>query len=415
MLEPEALRIRLHTAWARNRHNWLIGGGEWPLAYSTKPPTEAQAQQQWGVFDAWLTRWRGQTGFGSVEYVERSWPRLGAQRLPQRWLFASPQEVAAELGEAGRWQQARSRFERLVVRFGRQAQPVSDGAGGEAAPVELARWPQTLSRSFDLLADLAEHDFDRLVMALDWLLQHRDSGLYLRQVPIAGIDSKWIEPYRGVLGSWLAALSDTDQTQGFHAASGLRPMPDRIRLRLLDPALRAMVGGLADIAAPWDAVAGLNLPVRRAVIVENLATGLAFGDLPGTVVFMARGYAVEPFADIAWLRDVPVYYWGDIDTHGLAILDRLRGYLPQVRSIMMNEDTLRQFHDLCVEEATPSQAVELTRLNEAESILYAALRSGSHGLRRRLEQERIAWDWAWRRVIEAVDGCCPSARNHGEG
>lgn len=403
MLEPDALRIRLRTAWARNRHSWLIGGGEWPLAYSTKPPTEAQAQQQWGVFDAWLTRWRGEIGYGHVEYVERSWPRLGTQRLPQRWLLASPQEVAAELGEAGRWQQARSRFDRLVAGFGRKAEPVSDGAGGEAPPEESARWPQTLSRSFDLLADLAEQDFDRLVMALDWLLQHRDSGLYLRQVPIAGIDSKWIEPYRGVLGSWLAALSDADPIRGFHAASGLRPMPDRIRLRLLDPALRAMVGGLADIAAPWDAVVDLNLPVRRAVIVENLATGLAFDDLPGTVVFMARGYAVEPFADIPWLRDVPVYYWGDIDTHGVAILDRLRAYLPQVRSIMMDEETLRQFHDLCVEEVTPSHAVKLTRLTEAESILYAALRSGSHGLRGRLEQERIPWDWAWRHVVDAVD------------
>lgn len=403
MLEPEALRVRLRTAWARNRHSWLMGGGEWPLAYSTRPPTEAQAQQQWGVFDTWLTRWRGETGFGLVEYVARSWPRLGSQRLPQRWLFASPQDVAAELGEARRWQQARLRFDRLLARFEPEAHGMTGGAGVDAAACDPTGWSQTLSRSFDLLADLTEQDFNRLLMAMDWLVRHPDSGLYLRQVPIAGIDSKWIEPYRGVIGTWLAALSGAEPTQGFHAASGLRPMPDRVRLRLLDPALRAMVGGLADIAAPWDAVAGLNLPVRRVVIVENLATGLAFDDLPGTVVFMARGYAVEPFAEIAWLRDVPVYYWGDIDTHGLAILDRLRGYLPQVRSIMMDEQTLRQFHELCVEEAKPSQAVELTRLTEAESILYAALRSGSHGLRVRLEQERIAWDWAWRRMIEALD------------
>ncbi len=149
-------------------------------------------------------------------------------------------------------------------------------------------------------------------------------------------------------------------------------------------------------------MARLDLPVRRAVIVENLATGLAFADLPGTVVFMARGYAVEPFADIAWIRDIPVYYWGDIDTHGLAILDRLRGHVPQVRSIMMDEETLRRFQSLCVEEVKPSQAIELTRLTEAESSLYAALHSGSHGIRVRLEQERIAWDWAWRRITETI-------------
>jgi len=402
MLEPEALRARLRTAWARNRHGWLVGGGEWPLAFSTKPPTESQAQQQWGVFDTWLTRWASETGFGLVEYVERNWPRLGSQQLPQRWVFRSPHDVAAELGEVGRWRQARERFDELVTRFEPKAHGILDGAGADPSRSEPSGWSQILSRSFDLLADSGNQDFERLMLAMEWLRQHPDSGLFLREVPIAGIDSKWIEPYRGVIGTWLAALSGIEPTQGFHAVSGLRPMPDRVRLRILDPKLRAMVGGLGDIAAPWDAVAQLNLPVRRAVIVENLATGLAFADLPDTVVFMARGYAVEPFADIAWIRDVPVYYWGDIDTHGLAILDRLRGHLPQVRSIMMDEETLRHFQALCVEEAKPSQAVELARLTETESILYTALRSGSHGIRMRLEQERIAWDWAWRRVTDAI-------------
>lgn len=403
MLEPEALRTKLRTAWARNRHSWLIGGGEWPLVFSTKPPSEAQAQQQWSVFDTWLTRWQSETGAGGVEYADRSWPRLGSQRLPLRWAFGSPDDVAEELGEVGRWRQARERFGEMVAKFTPKMHRIFQGAEAGAAPCEPSGWAQILSRSFDLLADLGDQDFKRLMFALEWLREHPDSGLFLREVPIAGIDSKWIEPYRGVIGAWLAALSGVDPTLGFHAVSGLRPMPDRVRLRILDPALRAMVGGLGDIAAPWKAVALLNLPVRRAIIVENLATGLAFADLPDTVVFMARGYAVEPFADIPWIREVPVLYWGDIDTHGLAILDRLRGYLPQVRSIMMDEETLRHFQTLCVEEARPSQAVELARLTEAESILYTALRSGSHGIRARLEQERIAWDWAWRRVNDAID------------
>jgi hypothetical protein len=403
MLEPEALRAKLRTAWARNRQSWLIGGGEWPLVFSTKPPTEAQAQQQWGVFDTWLTRWRSETGAGVVEYAERSWPRLGSQRLPLRWAFGSPEAVAEELGEVGRWRQARERSAELVASFEPRVPEMSGGAdGSDALPGDSSAWAQVLARSFDLLADLNDHDFQRLVSALHWLREHPGSGLFLRQVPIAGMDSKWIEPYRGVIGVWLAGLAGVEPTLGFHTLTGLRPMPDRVRLRILDPALRALVGGLEDIAAPWDAVARLDLPVRRAVIVENLATGLAFADLPGAVVFMARGYAVDAFADIAWIRDVPVYYWGDIDTHGLAILDRLRGYLPQVRSIMMDEETLRRFKSLCVEEVKPSQATELTRLTEAESSLYAALHSGSHGIRVRLEQERIPWDWAWRRITETI-------------
>ena len=114
--------------------------------------------------------------------------------LPQRWVFGSPQDVAAELGEAGRWQLARVRFDVLVARFEPEARPPINDPGGETSAGEPASWPQTLSRSFDLLADLSEQDFTLLAKALDWLLRHPDSGLYLRQVPIAGIDSKWIEP-----------------------------------------------------------------------------------------------------------------------------------------------------------------------------------------------------------------------------
>lgn len=35
-----------------------------------------------------------------------------------------------------------------------------------------------------------------------------------------------------------------------------------------------------------------------------------------------------------------VHYWGDLDTHGSAILDRLRAWLPQTRSFLMDRETL---------------------------------------------------------------------------
>ena len=30
----------------------------------------------------------------------------------------------------------------------------------------------------------------------------------------------------------------------------------------------------------------------------------------------------------AWLLEKEIYYWGDIDTHGFAIFNQLRGFLP---------------------------------------------------------------------------------------
>ena len=394
MQPPEALLARVRTSWVRHRHAWLAGEGRWPLEFPVGTPTQAEVAANWSGFDAWLRRWREHRGAGQVRYIDRSWSKLGQQQVPRCWSFDAPESVAEALGEAERWIRASRRYGQWMDQFAlTESHQAETAAQGDGSPVA-----KVLSRSFDLLADLDEGDFVRLTDVLAWLLANPDSGLYLRQLPIAGVDTKWIEPYRGVLADWLAALRGIEPTAGFHAIAGLRPVPDRIRVRLLDPILRSAVGGLEDIASPLPAIAALPVQATRVFIVENLATGLAFSDLPGAAVFMARGYAIDVIDQIPWLRGLPIAYWGDIDTHGLAILDRLRSRLPQVQSLLMDEATLLRFRNLWVEEAKPARVPYLPNLTPVEAKLYAGLRCGAYGTRVRLEQERIPWDWAWNNV-----------------
>ncbi|RBG30260.1 DUF2220 domain-containing protein, partial [Xanthomonas oryzae] len=161
--------------------------------------------------------------------------------------------------------------------------------------------------------------------------------------------------------------------------------------------------GLEDITAPIAQIAALRLPVRRVLIVENRETGLACESLPGTLVLMARGYAVEYVSNIGWLRELPLYYWGDIDTHGLAILHRLRTHAPHTTAVLMNEATLQATpRALWGHERRPHRAQRLAALSIQEQRLYADLRGGRFGPSPRLEQERIAWDYAWPRIQAAL-------------
>ena len=102
----------------------------------------------------------------------------------------------------------------------------------------------------------------------------------------------------------------------FFERCGLKQAPHSIRLLVLDDSLRRHLGGLGDVSAPVEELAALNLPVARVYIVENLQTGLAFGDLPGAIVFMGLGYGVDVLARLPWLAQVECVYWGDLDTHG---------------------------------------------------------------------------------------------------
>lgn len=49
-----------------------------------------------------------------------------------------------------------------------------------------------------------------------------------------------------------------------------------------------------------------------------------------------RRQEVNVLRDAGWLADCTLWYWGDLDTQGFAILSQLRGYWPQTRSFLMD-------------------------------------------------------------------------------
>ncbi|MGI6299138.1 MAG: Wadjet anti-phage system protein JetD domain-containing protein [Saccharofermentanales bacterium] len=41
-------------------------------------------------------------------------------------------------------------------------------------------------------------------------------------------------------------------------------------------------------------------------------------------MIFGAGYGFDHLASASWLNQKDIYYWGDIDTHGFAILNQLR-------------------------------------------------------------------------------------------
>jgi hypothetical protein len=294
----------------------------------------------------------------------------------------SPDEVAVWAGEDGRWGVARTRYQRVIE-----------------------RWPllaENLPKHFDVLADYSEQDFERLLSLLSWLLEHPQSNLYPRQLPVPGLDSKWLETRRALIADLVGALRQIDiPNREFYESCGLRPLPSLVRLKVLDDRLRSLIGGMRDLAIPADALSHLNLPAKCLFVVENLQTGLAFDDLDDALVVMGLGYGVDAIQKLRGVQQAAVFYWGDIDTHGFAILNRARGHLPRLKSLMMDEMTLRQYRYLCVEEPAQHGAESLPNLTAEELALYRDLKMQKWGLCLRLEQERVSWPEAWHKIQEA--------------
>ena len=65
-----------------------------------------------------------------------------------------------------------------------------------------------------------------------------------------------------------AIQEDSSSDLDFYQRCGLKVPPILVRMRVLDQALRAGVGGIGDITAPVEDLAGLNLPVSHVYCRE---------------------------------------------------------------------------------------------------------------------------------------------------
>jgi hypothetical protein len=123
-------------------------------------------------------------------------------------------------------------------------------------------------------------------------------------------------------------------------------------------------------------------------VVENEITYLAFPLMAGSMVIFGSGYAVRRLERLPWLDDIELIYWGDIDTHGFAILDGLRQRFPHSASMLMDRETLLGHADHWATEHDPNNSY-LDRLTTQERELYHDLIEDRLGEAVRLEQERI--------------------------
>lgn len=375
LLSPEAARDFLVRRFNNQHQNWLAGEGAWPLVVALGVPTDKDIAEDASAVRAWAAAWQSRTSPGEVLFEERQFARFGRHRLPSRLSFESAAVVAAAIGQYRRWEIACERYQLM-----------------------LSRWPvlgqgSALASRFDVLADYSAEDFERLVTLLAWLSANPVSGLYLRQLPVEGLDTKWLEKRTGLVAGLLRVIRGIgDEGSDFHTLAGLKKPAHRVRIRLLCPKLRSLFGGLSDIEAPVQALGRLPISPATVVIVENLETGLAFPDVANTVLVMKLGNAVSALRELSWLIDAEVWYWGDIDTHGFAILGRARRAIPHIKSILMDERTLLSHRSLWVRESVLETNAPVEDLMPEEAAVYNSLKAHSWGQGVRLEQERLDWN-----------------------
>lgn len=381
---PADLKAQLQKLWDRGLLLSSLTGSHgadefFPRRLTLKGPNSREFSERFAEVRDWIAQLTAAAGTYRIVWRSVNHRVLGSNAVPAEIWIDSLADALSLLGKG----RAAQQFNALLA-LTRKRQP------------ELLPW---LAKRPLRALELAD-DWPRLLDVVAWLRRHPRPGIYLRQIDLPGVHSKFIEGQRGVLAELFdlvlpSAALDATATGigGFCRRYGFLEKPLRVRFRILDAELTLLSAGTdQDITVTQQAFAQLNLPVTRVFITENEINFLAFPQVADALVVFGAGYGFENLSAAAWLLERDIRYWGDIDTHGFAILDQLRGFLPQTMSFLMDRQTLLTHRAFWGEEAQ-AETRELLRLNCEETLLYDDLRQNRLGEGVRLEQEKIGFDF----------------------
>jgi hypothetical protein len=377
------IRFQLERKWKSGQILAAIIRGEsiFPIRIPLKHPTAEEIINRFDEVRQWIKTLSGdcknETGSGfSLEWRERNYQQLGKNRLPVAAIIKSEQDALTIIGKQKQAKQFKTLADSTILAF-----------------PQLGDWLQ--KRPLQVLKHA--HDWPQLLKVIQWISQHPRPDIYLRQIDLPDIHTKFIERHKSLLIELLDIILPADVinieatgVKEFERRYGFRSKPAQVRFRLLDP--DSTLDGLTDLAVPALELARLRLPVTTVFITENDINGLAFPSIAKSMVIFGLGYGLQVLKEISWLNDKAIYYWGDIDTHGFAMLDQIRQYFPHTESLLMNKETLLVHRQLWGEENKPTSR-DLDFLRPQEIELYQEIINNRYGKNLRLEQERIGINW----------------------
>jgi len=398
---PDDVVARLRKRWQTGAFLTAFASGQAfePLGVPVRGPAAGEMAAFFGDVQEWVRQWhRADPALMRVEYTPVGGRVIGSNVIPCRAWVDSYDQLWALLGVSEDVQG----FASLVSMTGKHAP-------------RLIPWLVSHPMRALGLADC----WAQIVATVVWIDQRQQPGMYLRQVDVPGVDTKFIERHRGVLTDLLdlqlgpghpdaapaeAGLAGPVPADAIRAVPGridpaaprsdfarryrFRAKPQYIRLRLPGNGIKLGCGEFSELSLRAEEFDSAPAGVSAAYVVENEVTYLAFPAAEGAMVIFGGGYAVAGLNSLGWLARLDVTYWGDIDTHGFAILNQVRRTFPHARSMLMDRATLLAHRSQWVREPSPVDA-PLEALHGDEAALYRDLVSRALGQSVRLEQERV--------------------------
>lgn len=383
MLTPEQIHRRALNRCPDFLRSLCTGEPFFPLAVfgaGLAKPKDFSADR--AAIDGLRNQSRENAGFGyEITWAERTFRRLGLQKVPSVVAFPTPEDYVRFLKKQTEVRQFQADYDLIQ----------------QQCP-ELGAWAQT--KPLKIVAHAGS--WEGLLKVCLYLRNNPRPNCYLRELPVV-VDTKFAENHKAILAELLpiaapATVGSDDRC--FETRFGFRLKQPLVRLRFLDEQFARQLGfPVSDLATPLDQFCTLPFNGAIVLIVENEMTFLTLPRLAKTIAIFGAGDAAALLSTVTWLNSCPVFYWGDLDSHGFETLSHLRTHFPRIVSVLMNEEALSKHLDFAVKAATTRAKAKL-ELTRDEHALYENL--VEKGIL--LEQERIPDAFSKVRLSQILTG-----------
>ena len=182
---PDDLEAQVRRLWDRGRLlvSEVDGGSPFPLPLRLGRPDSGAMSERFDDVRRWIRALdeasKLRRGFGyEIEWTDIDHRQLGRNRVPAAVVVPTREDALRLVGK----QRQAERFEKLAA------------ATLDQCP-ELRGW---IAKKPLVVLEHAD-DWPKIVAVIVWFREHPRPGIYLRQLDITGVDTKFIESHRGLL------------------------------------------------------------------------------------------------------------------------------------------------------------------------------------------------------------------------
>lgn len=377
MITPEQIKQKALQKYSEFLSAYLAGDIFFPLILPCDKTPSKDFKNFQSEIQQLVEYSKDRRGFGyAIEYKEVLKKNFGKQTLPSVIKFESDVDYLRYIQKTKNFSLFKTSIKKILT-----------------FP-ELNGWIESNTKKVIKHSEI----WDDLLKVCQYFHHNPFPNLYIRELPI-DVHTKFIEENKAIISELLAYIIpeyiDTQESL-FEKRFHLKYNEPLIRLLVLDKGFaEQFFSGIDDISVKQSDFERLSIPVENVIILENktnfsnIYNFLTLPHLDKTIAIFGKGFGLGSLKNAAWLKEVNIFYWGDIDAQGFQILSQLRSYFPEVVSVMMDFRTIELFKDVCG-QGKPTTVENLAYLSEEEIALFSYVKNENL----RLEQEKIRHDYA---------------------